>query len=120
MKKLSTERHGMNEPRVKDELDVELTKGILTVVNAKIDENLFGEAYSLECPDGGGNSCGCDLDKLKAGLAAYKVTWPRDWPNRKDEWPSDPQLFDLLELLYEHAGLPHAYHYHQFFQHDHL
>jgi len=120
MKKLFTERHGLNAPRVKDELDVELTKGLLTVVNAKIDENLFGETYSLECPDGGGNGYGCDLDKLKTGLVAYKVIWPRDWPNRKGEWPSDPQLFDLVEFLYEHAGLPHAYHYHQFFQHDHL
>lgn len=101
MRKLFTERHGMNEPRVKEELDVELTKGLLTVINAKIDENLFGEKYPLECPDGGGNSYGCDLDKLKAGLAADKVIWPRDWPNSENEWPSDPQLFDLLEFLYE-------------------
>jgi hypothetical protein len=120
MKKLFTERHGMNEPRVKEELDVELTKGLLTVINAKIDENLFGEAFSEECPDGGGNSVGCNPEKLKAGLAAYKVIWPRDWPNRKDEWPSDPQLFDLLEFLYEHAGLPKAHGFHSFFSHDHL
>ena len=46
MKKLFTERHGMGEPRVKDEFDVTLTKGLLTVIIAKIDENLFGEAFS--------------------------------------------------------------------------
>jgi len=40
----------MNEPRVREELDVELTKGLLTVVNAKIDENLFGRLFSLEMP----------------------------------------------------------------------
>jgi hypothetical protein len=120
MKKLFTERHGMIEPRVKEELDVELTKGLLTVVTAKIDENLFGGAFSEECPDGGNNSVGCHLGKLKAGLAAYKVIWPYDWPNQNDEWPSDPQLFDLLEFLYEHAGLPTAYSHHSFFGHDHL
>ena len=49
MKKLFTEWHGMNEPRVKEELDVELTGGLLTVISTKIDENLFGEAFSEEC-----------------------------------------------------------------------
>jgi hypothetical protein len=38
MRKLFTERQGMNEPRVKEELEVELTKALLTVIiNAKID-----------------------------------------------------------------------------------
>jgi hypothetical protein len=41
-------------------------------------------------------------------------------PGQGDEWPSDPQLFDLLEFLYEHAGLPNAYARHSFFGHDHL
>lgn len=53
MKKLFTERYGLNEPRVLEEQDVDLTKGLLNVINAKIDENLFGEAFSDECPDGG-------------------------------------------------------------------
>ena len=81
MKKLFTERHGMNEPRILEELDVDLTKGLLTVINAKIDENLFGEAFSEECPDGGKTSIGCDQEKLRAGLAAYRVIWPRQWPD---------------------------------------
>src|SRR6185437_14187192 len=74
----------------------------------------------LKCPDDPSVSYGCDLEKLKAGLAAYKVIWPREWPNAKKEWPSDPQLFDLLEFLYEHAGLPEESSYHSFFRHDHL
>ncbi len=120
MRKLFTERHGMSEPRVKEALDTDLTKGLLTVINAKIDENLFGEAFSDDCPDGGSNSTGCDLRKLEEGLAAYNVIWPRGWPKENNEWPSDPQLFDLLEFLYEHAGLPKSYAYHSFFGHDHL
>ena len=120
MKKLFTERHGMNEPRVKEELDAELKKGLFKLVKAKIDENLFGEGFSEECPDGGNNSIGCDREKLKAGLAAYRVIWPYDWPTRENDWPTDPQLFDLLEFLYKHAGLPSAYSHHSFFGHDHL
>jgi hypothetical protein len=120
MKKLFTERHGMNEPRVKEAFDADLTKGLLIVINAKIDENLFGETFSDDCSDGGGHSTGCDLRKLEEGLATYKVIWPRGWPKENDEWPSDPQLFDLVEFLYEHAGLPKSYSYHSFFGHDHL
>jgi hypothetical protein len=119
MKALFTDRHGMTEPRVKDELDVELTKGLLTVVNAKIGENLFGGAFSEGCYDPPYDSIGCDQGKLKDGLAAYKVIWPGDWPSQNDEWPSNPQLFDLLEFLYEHAGLPKSYYHHPFFGHEH-
>ena len=120
MKKLFTERHGMHEPRVLEELDVDLTKALLTIINAKIDENFFGAAFSEECPDGGNRSIGCDQEKLKAGLAAYKVIWPRDWPDESGNWPSDPHLFDLIEFLYEHAGFPEAYGFHSFFGHSHL
>lgn len=120
MKKLFTERQGMNEPRVKEALDADMKRGLLTVINVKIDQNLFGGAFSEECPDGGSNSIGCDIKKLRAGLTAYKIIWPRDWPNENDDWPGDPQLFDLVEFLYEHAGLPTAYSYHGFFGHSHL
>ena len=120
MKKLFTERHGMTEPRVKEDLDADLKRGILTVINAKVAENLFGGAFSEECPDGGNRSIGCDLDKLRTGLAAYKVIWPRGWPDENGNWPRDAQLFDLVEFLYEHAGLPEAYGSHPFFGHSHL
>jgi hypothetical protein len=119
MKKLFTERHGMNQPRVKEELDVEMKKGLLNIIKAKVEENFVGEAFSEECPDWG-NNIGCDREKLKAGLAAYKVIWPYDWPTREEEWPTDPELFDLLEFLYEHASLPSSHAYHSFFGHDHL
>src|SRR5665213_797389 len=115
MKKLFTERHGLIEPRIKEELGAGLMAALFTVVNAKIDENLFGQSFSLQCPDPGDNNIGCDLDKLKEGLAAYKVIWPREWPKSENEWPTDGQVFDLLEFLYEYAGLPKSYAYHSFF-----
>ncbi|HXZ30949.1 MAG TPA: hypothetical protein VEH30_01595 [Terriglobales bacterium] len=99
MKRLFTERHGMNVPRVRDDLDVEMTRGLLTVINNKIDENFFGGAFSEECADGGSRSIDCDLEKLKAGLAAYNVIWPRAWPDGAGNWPSNPPLFDLIEFL---------------------
>lgn len=123
MKKLFTERHGLTEPRVKEELDVELTKGLLTVVKAKIGENLFGEHFPELCPDSPNPTIGTDHQKLKDGLAAYSVIYPDDWPKYENgdyHYPADPQLFDLVEFLYEHAGEPHGYSWHTFFGHDHL
>src|SRR5579864_2162464 len=123
MKKLFTERHGLTEPRVKEELDVELTKGLLTVVKAKIGENLFGEHFPELCSDSPNPTIGTDYQKLKDGLAAYSVIYPDDWPKYENggyQYPTDPQLFDLVEFLYEHAGEPHGYSWHTFFGHDHL
>jgi hypothetical protein len=48
MKKLFTERHGMVAPRVKEELDPPVATGLLSLINARIDENWFGDAF----PDG--------------------------------------------------------------------
>src|SRR5262245_38628893 len=59
-------------------------------------------------------------EQTRGGLAAFKVISPYGGPNKDEDWPSDGQLFDLLEFLYEHAGLPKAYSYHSFFGHDHL
>jgi hypothetical protein len=123
MKKLFTERHGLTEPRVKEELDAELTKGLLTVVKAKIGENLFGEHFPEVCPDSPNPIIGTDYQKLKDGVAAYRVIYPDDWPKYENgdyQYPTDPQLFDLVEFLYEHAGEPHGYSWHTFFGHDHL
>ena len=120
MKKLFTDRHGLTQPRVKETLDIEVTKGLLAIIILKIEQNFFGEAFSLECRDGGGNSIGCDNEKLKSALAVYDVVWPGDWPTWKDEVPTEPQIFDLIKFLYEHAGLPKACSHHGYFDHDHL
>src|SRR5258708_31339516 len=123
MKKLFTERHGLNEVGVKEEFDVELHQGLLTVINAKIGENLFAGSFPELCCDSPYPPIGTDSGKLKAGLAAYKVIYLDDWPKYEDgnyHYPTDPQLFDLLEFLYEHAGMPHGYSGHDFFGHVHL
>src|SRR5690242_18955075 len=118
MKKLFTERHVLNAPRVKEYLDIQLTKCLLTVIKAKIDENLFAEHFPERCSDSPNPPIGTDGEKLKAGLAAYNLIHPDDWPkynNGNYEWLTNAQLFDLAEFFYEHAGFPHGYSYHSFF-----
>jgi hypothetical protein len=126
-KKLFTDRQGMTAPRIKEELDADTAKGLLAVMKARVEEHWFGEAFPTECQDGGHN-IGCDTGKLSGALAAYKVIRPWDWPKTSREWPnpeietlpSDPEIFDLIEFLYEHAAQPEAYGFHSFFSHDHF
>ena len=109
----------MAPPRIGEELTPEAATALLGLVNARIDENWFGEQFPETCPDGPVN-IGCDIGKLQTGLAGYRVIWPKDWPDPDGHVPADPQIFDLLEFSYEHIALPTAYAHHGFFRHDHL
>jgi hypothetical protein len=119
VKKLFTERHGMAAPRTGEELSADAAKALIGFINARIDENWFGEQFPEFCPDGPVN-IGCDVQKLRAALSGYRVIWPKDWPDQEGGVPSDPQIFDLLEFSYEHVALPSAGSHHGFFRHDHL
>lgn len=123
MKKLFTERHGGAPPRVKEELDEVTRNGLMALVQARIDEEWFGNSFPSMCPDGRGNS-GCDRAKLETMAKAFGVVLPTD---QNDAWlrdednsaPSDGQVFDLIEFSYEHVSEPTAHDYHSFFGHSH-
>lgn len=117
-KKLFTERYGMIPPRTGEALTPEATRALLSLVDARIDENWFGEQFPVECQDGGHN-IGCSNSKLKNALDGYRVIWPKDWADG-GRLPGDPLVFDLIEFSYEHVALPKAYGFHSFFSHDHL
>lgn len=117
---LFTERNRLAAPRVKEELDVQLTQGLLTVVRAKMDEDLFADSYPLYCEESPHHPITTNFAKLKDGLSAYNLIYPNDYYHRTTDWPTDPQLFDLVEFLYEHAGLPEKGRYHQYYDHYHL
>lgn len=109
----------MAPARVGEALMPAATTALLGLVNARTDEHWFGEQFPDWCPDGPVN-IGCDLQKLKAALAAYRVIWPKDWPDPDGHFPGDAEIFDLLEFSYEHIALPRAHNHHGFFRHDHL
>jgi hypothetical protein len=112
MKKLFTERYGMTQPRVKEEIDGQVAIGLLGIIKARIEEHWFGLAFPEECQDGG-HTIGTSTTKLKNAISAYNLIWPYDWPNREDQVPGDPYIF-------EHIAQPEAYGFHGFFSHDHL
>src|ERR1022692_3052233 len=118
MKKLFTDRFGLTQPRVKEALDADSATGLIAIIQARVSENWFGEAFPAECEDGGLNA-GCDISKLKGALAAYSLIWPADCPNNDGRFPDDPHIFDLIEFSYEHVALPEANSFHSYWRHDH-
>jgi hypothetical protein len=118
MKKLFTERYGMTLPRVSEELDERSARGLLSLIEARIGENWFGEAFPAECEDGALNA-GCDIKKLKGAIDSFNLVWPAEW-HGSEHRPADPHIFDLIEFAYEHIALPESYDFHSYWRHDHF
>ena len=117
MKRLFTERHGGMKPRVSEELDELCRAGLLQLVEARISEEWFGQAFPFACEDGRGNA-GTDSNKLSGKMAAYGVIRPDEW-RRSGSNPTDGQVFDLIEFSYEHIAEPIAGDKHSFWGHTH-
>ena len=117
MRRLFTERHGGMKPRVSEELDETCRKGLLGLIEARIDEEWFGLAFPFACQDGQGNA-GTDSNKLDGKMATYGVIRPDEWP-RAEHNPTDGQVFDLIEFSYEHIAEPCSGSNHSYFGHTH-
>jgi len=118
MKELYTERFGMVAARVQEQLTTECANGLLSIIEARIAENWFGEAFLAECEDGGLNA-GSDTSKVKGAVAGYKLIWPEDW-RKAEQTPDDPLIFDLIEFSYEHVALPELYQFHSYWRRHHF
>ena len=105
------------KPRVNEELDEPCRKGLLGLVEARIDEEWFGSAFPFACQDGQGNA-GTDSDKLNGKMAAYGVIRP-DECHHAGHNPADGQVFDLIEFSYEHIAEPCAGSVHSYWGHTH-
>lgn len=118
MKKLFTERVAQPEPRVKETLDDAVRVALVQLVEQRVDDCSFGQAFPSQCPDGNVNA-GVNEAHLKSIMEGYRVIWPRDAFAREDDRPSDPQIFDLLEFTYEHIALPIPIGTHSYYRHNH-
>lgn len=128
MKKLFTERHGSAKPRTREVLGDDVRDAILALVQARVEEEWFGEAYPERCADGYPRA-GTDIPKLRAALKGYALRLPSllerpnsAWPELstpKPMAPSDAEVFDLLEFSYEMVAEPHDRGYHSFMGHTH-
>src|SRR5438552_297344 len=104
-KKLLSERHGLTQARVKEELDATTSLALIGLVNAKIDEHWFGQSFPFECQDGRANA-GYNRDKLVAAMDGYNLIWPGSrWKPTAENFPANYQVFDLIEFSYEYVAL---------------
>ena len=122
MKRLFTERHGGMKPRVGEQLNDSCRLGLLSLVEARISEEWFGQAFPDACEDGLGNS-GTSINKLYSKMDAYHVIRP-DESSRAEQPPRDGQVFELIEFTYDHiaepriVGQPHSYWGHSHYTYD--
>lgn len=117
MRKLFTERMSPPLPRVSEKLNESVRLAVLELVQARIDDNSFGNGFPDQCPDGYANS-GVNVRALSANMAAYRVISPNDSRPRMDVI-TDSEVFDLLEYSYEHIALPLPGNFHSYFGHFH-
>jgi hypothetical protein len=125
MKKLFTERHGQGKPRTAEVLDDATRNGLLTLLNARLDEEWFGRSFPSACGDGYAYA-GTDYGKMRGTLDGYSLPWLQDIKPRAprqeyvyQETPTDGQVFDLIEFAYEHIAEPHADSFHGYMGHHH-
>ncbi len=98
------------------------------MVSARVEEEWFGEAYPLRCPDGY-PLAGTDLLKLRAALKGYGLKLPSLYERPGFSWgepmpeepapPTDAEVFDLLEFSYEMMAEPEAGEFHRYMGHTH-
>lgn len=127
MKKLYTERQGQAKPRTAEVLDDATRNGLLTLLNARLDEEWFGLAFRSGCNDGYAYA-GTNYAKMKGIMAGYGLPWINDIkPTPPSAYGSandvpaltDGQVFDLLEFCYEFVAKPEELSFHSYGGHHH-
>ncbi len=116
MKKLFTERHGGNKPRVGATLDNTTRNGLLNLVSTLIEREWFGLSFPDKCRDGNPYA-GTESTRLHETMNGYRVMWPDDAEPHNP--PDDGAVFDLLEFTYEFVEKAEDFDYHDYWGHSH-
>jgi hypothetical protein len=118
MKRLFTERYGAGKPRTKEQLDDNSRYGLWNFLVSRIDEEWFGLAFPSPCADGY-LYAGTSTLRLAENMAAYNLVFPKRGTGEDAAIPSDGEIFDVIEFLYEHVAEPTQPHFHSYMQHTH-
>lgn len=116
-----SERVNGPQPAERDSLLAVTSRGLLALIQTKIDSNWFAKQFPDPCPDGNGIA-GTDQTAFAATLQALVPDAP--WPlliMGSDSTPvPDEVLFDLIEYAHARIAEPHESRYHPFFRHYEL
>lgn len=109
-----SDREGELKPRVKEELPLNVWKGIIAIFSRMMGDGSFGKAFPQLCFHG--PICGYDkslfLDTLKAEIPDIV------WPLTADKKPPLFTMLDFIEFCYKYAAKPQIIEYHSLEQHN--
>lgn len=112
-----SEREYGTRPAVAETIDERVWGGLLSLIETRIGNGVFGYRFPEQCGDGEG-PCGCDQQAFARVLLA-EVPWI-EWPLRHGELPDTPVILDLLEFCASAVGEPIEGFFHSFYRHHHL
>lgn len=106
-------------PRPRTEIDLRgpAWGGIFALINRAVANGGFGAAFPDKCPDGRGIT---GTNFLAMELAVQGEIPEIPWPLQADAIPETSAVLDLIEFSFDRIAKPEPYHFHSFFEHDHL
>lgn len=112
-----SDRNGGAPPRDQNTLAAATRRGLLNLVQSKIDADWFAQRFPEQCPDGNG-VCGTNSQALTVDLQALipKLSYPLLTSDNYD----DEAVFDLLEYAAQRISLAEPDGWHSFHRHHEL
>jgi hypothetical protein len=118
-----SDKESTPEPRVIEEIPVNVWNGIVSLIQSGINTGSFGLDFPELCPDGNA-VIGVDRTSFLGALQAElpEVEFPLETSFASDDSPPYDTLtiLDLIQFTYEHIAEPRQVHYHTYFNHYHL
>ena len=110
------------KPRIKHEIDAIAWKGLLSLIQERIDNGALGEKFPENCPDGQitvGTNTTLFWDRVKAEIPDLDYS---PYPSWGSIHPSTISILDFLEFVGRYVCKPyrHENRYHSFYKHYHI
>lgn len=112
-----SDRTGGPAPRDKDVLPEHTARGLLNLVQSKIDSDWFAQRFPDQCPDGNGVA-GTNIQSLRLDLQA--LIPDLDYPLLATSNVPDEAVFDLIEYAAQRIALAQPGSWHSYFSHHEL
>ncbi|MBF0422176.1 MAG: stationary phase or STEss regulating sigma factor [Magnetococcales bacterium] len=115
MEYFSDQQRGKREA-FREDISDQVWRGILSHINALIDNGAFGESFPEICIDGPvvfGSCKSAFSDACRAEIPRLPEDWDIDKPDTLD-------LLDLIQFCFKNISKPSRHDYHDYFKHYHL
>lgn len=106
--------------RDREVVDKVAWRGLLALIDSRIENNWLANEFLDQCPDGNGIS-GTNQSRLNDVLAAFipDLSWPPEYVDR-DVVPETYQILDLIDFIGQRIAKPKPGPYHSYYRHNEL